>query len=722
MGDIENPESDLELSAGEGEDFEDTDVEVSEPTVIDSDAAGPLREEDKAGSPDAIALEDSSSDAVALEDSSSDVIETEDSGESGLSFLGGDYGEDEVSGNQTRILDTTPVEGLVEDSSWGDAAEEKSGDDEDWAVFSPLEPGEVSVSGVWPELERTHGDEEEEEVGAPLSELETPEPEHPPALIVELEEPASEEARLVCVQGGEVGREFSVSGGITWVGRSVSNEVIIEHPSVSRVHAVIQFKNGGFHVTDKESNNGVLLNGARVSESPLNIGDQIAFGDIVFRFAGAEESSWDGDLIESVEVDPVSESMPAPPLMPAPRSGRRRSYSWSFALSGTVLLVTVGVVAWIVMSRFSPTEFSVQSDEVFQAYLSGVEAFKRHRWAEAERLLVVSSRAAPEHRRTTEYLEAIVVERRAEELLKLAQKSREEGDLLRAYTHANQVGDSLYFSADAEELVHTIDVELDARVARAKTSIKAGLFDEALKLLADVEEVRPGRPEVAALRDMAKQAQTPTPREAAPKARTPAPKKIAPVVTPPVEKPTGEWARAQEIFERGNMNEALSILKADSASYNSREMVAALGQFKATYESGLEAHRAKRVTLGIGLLERALELEGMLSEGRSIYATNIRKRLGDLYYVQGQQAFSTHDWELAFQGFSNAMRHVPGYGLAQRGLDGLAEKAGEFYRAGEAAWNSDPATAQAHWRRVLKMVKPSDPHYLQASRRLRDGP
>ena len=170
------------------------------------------------------------------------------------------------------------------------------------------------------------------------------------------------------------------------------------------------------------------------------------------------------------------------------------------------------------------------------------------------------------------------------------------------------------------------------------------------------------------------------------------------------------------------MNEALSILKADSASYNSREMVAALGQFKATYESGVEAHRAKRVTLGIGLLERALELEGMLSEGRSIYATNIRKRLGDLYYVQGQQAFSTHDWELAFQGFSNAMRHVPGYGLAQRGLDGLAEKAGEFYRAGEAAWGSDPATAKAHWRRVLKMVKPSDPHYLQASQRLRDGP
>ena len=46
MGDIEVPESDLELSAGEGEDFEDTDVAVSEPTVIDADAAGPLREED----------------------------------------------------------------------------------------------------------------------------------------------------------------------------------------------------------------------------------------------------------------------------------------------------------------------------------------------------------------------------------------------------------------------------------------------------------------------------------------------------------------------------------------------------------------------------------------------------------------------------------------------------------------------------------------------------
>ncbi len=69
------------------------------------------------------------------------------------------------------------------------------------------------------------------------------------------------------------------------VGRLGDNTIQIEDGSVSSHHAEIIFEAGGYVLRDKGSTNGTFLNGAPVTESPLNDGDQVRFGSIETIFA-----------------------------------------------------------------------------------------------------------------------------------------------------------------------------------------------------------------------------------------------------------------------------------------------------------------------------------------------------------------------------------------------------------------------------------------------------
>lgn len=64
------------------------------------------------------------------------------------------------------------------------------------------------------------------------------------------------------------------------IGRSQSNEIVIEAESISRLHAQI-YKNrdGGFSIADMDSLNGTFVNGERINGTePVGLGDVITFG------------------------------------------------------------------------------------------------------------------------------------------------------------------------------------------------------------------------------------------------------------------------------------------------------------------------------------------------------------------------------------------------------------------------------------------------------------
>ncbi len=68
------------------------------------------------------------------------------------------------------------------------------------------------------------------------------------------------------------------------LGRSPAADVMLEHLSVSRRHAVVATRDDLVVVLDDRSLNGIRVNGERVGEAVLAHGDQIHLGDVAIRF------------------------------------------------------------------------------------------------------------------------------------------------------------------------------------------------------------------------------------------------------------------------------------------------------------------------------------------------------------------------------------------------------------------------------------------------------
>jgi hypothetical protein len=77
-------------------------------------------------------------------------------------------------------------------------------------------------------------------------------------------------------------------GALITVGRARNNDVVIEHPTVSKLHVIFTRVANGWHVSDERSSNGTFLNGVKLTpgeKRPISDGDSLRFGpDIVGRF------------------------------------------------------------------------------------------------------------------------------------------------------------------------------------------------------------------------------------------------------------------------------------------------------------------------------------------------------------------------------------------------------------------------------------------------------
>lgn len=63
------------------------------------------------------------------------------------------------------------------------------------------------------------------------------------------------------------------------IGRSETNEVIINDAFVSRVHALLVWTPGGVQIRDSNSSNGTFVNGARISRASLRQNDVVIVGN-----------------------------------------------------------------------------------------------------------------------------------------------------------------------------------------------------------------------------------------------------------------------------------------------------------------------------------------------------------------------------------------------------------------------------------------------------------
>jgi hypothetical protein len=85
--------------------------------------------------------------------------------------------------------------------------------------------------------------------------------------------------RVVGRDGAE--RTIEVDGTPLTLGRATDNGLVIADVRVSRHHARLQARRGTLVFTDLGSTNGSRLNGVRVDECALGMGDRLLVGDTV---------------------------------------------------------------------------------------------------------------------------------------------------------------------------------------------------------------------------------------------------------------------------------------------------------------------------------------------------------------------------------------------------------------------------------------------------------
>src|SRR5229473_312734 len=64
------------------------------------------------------------------------------------------------------------------------------------------------------------------------------------------------------------------------VGRTEGNDLVLNHPSVSRKHAKFEARNNAWWIIDLKSTNGVKVNGNLITEAQVNPGDKILIGSV----------------------------------------------------------------------------------------------------------------------------------------------------------------------------------------------------------------------------------------------------------------------------------------------------------------------------------------------------------------------------------------------------------------------------------------------------------
>jgi ABC-type multidrug transport system ATPase subunit len=96
--------------------------------------------------------------------------------------------------------------------------------------------------------------------------------------------------KRVAIQGVQVdlrALDFEQTDKVT-IGRTEENDIVLDHPMVSRYHAMIEKLGTRFRLKDLNSTNGVFVNGVRIeNESWLTDGDTITIGASDFVLAGS---------------------------------------------------------------------------------------------------------------------------------------------------------------------------------------------------------------------------------------------------------------------------------------------------------------------------------------------------------------------------------------------------------------------------------------------------
>jgi hypothetical protein len=123
---------------------------------------------------------------------------------------------------------------------------------------------------------------------------------------------APQSFQLVQRSGPAPGKIYSLTKNEIYMGRDITNDIVINDPEISRKHARLTLQTGGYLLEDLGSTNGTFVDGQRITGShTMAPGEAIMLGDNVS--LAYEVSDYDPEATMAVS----QEEMPVPPA-PSP--------------------------------------------------------------------------------------------------------------------------------------------------------------------------------------------------------------------------------------------------------------------------------------------------------------------------------------------------------------------------------------------------------------------
>jgi pSer/pThr/pTyr-binding forkhead associated (FHA) protein/outer membrane protein assembly factor BamB len=92
-------------------------------------------------------------------------------------------------------------------------------------------------------------------------------------------------AKLTVIQSDSLEGDFPLEEEETVLGRDEEADITIDDKRISRQHCKITLVENGYIITDLGSSNGTFVNSQRITEKPLEDGDQIQIGSSRFKFS-----------------------------------------------------------------------------------------------------------------------------------------------------------------------------------------------------------------------------------------------------------------------------------------------------------------------------------------------------------------------------------------------------------------------------------------------------
>src|SRR5215469_9962884 len=109
---------------------------------------------------------------------------------------------------------------------------------------------------------------------------------------------AVQEFHLVLVNTDKAGSSYPLAQPGVKVGKAPDNDLVIDHPTVSRNHLIVRRQGDRFLVQDLGSTNGTFVDGAQVREAYLRPGALLEIGDVQLRLQ---------PQVAAVEIAPTPE-------------------------------------------------------------------------------------------------------------------------------------------------------------------------------------------------------------------------------------------------------------------------------------------------------------------------------------------------------------------------------------------------------------------------------